>query len=229
MSSNTQSQPILISIEGNIGSGKSTLLQALRKSRPDWHFVDEPVESWMSLKNERDESLLQLFYGDKRRWAYTFQQTALLTRLAATKDAVAAWGAAGFPGSPIFVTERCVETDANVFAKMLAEEGDMDGLEMALYRKWFDRFADKSTRPTAYILVDTPVTVCHERIARRAREAEQGDAIPIEYLDRLDSAHFSWLMRDGVEVFRYDNTSKDQTRVKDVEAWVRSQWLHALD
>jgi deoxyguanosine kinase len=221
--------PILISIEGNIGSGKSTLLRELRERNPDWHFIDEPVESWMSLKNERGESLLQLFYGDKRRWAYTFQQTALLTRMAATKDAVAAWGAAGFHGSPIFITERCVETDAHVFAKMLAEEGDIDALEMTLYKKWFDRFADKTVRPAAYILVDTPVTVCHERIARRARSGEGGDAIPVEYLDRLDSAHFSWLMKDGQEVLRFDNTSKDGTRIQDVENWVKSQWLHALD
>lgn len=223
-------QPVLISIEGNIGSGKSTLLRELRERNPDWHFIDEPVESWMSLKNERGETLLELFYEDKRRWGYTFQQTALLTRLAATKDAIAAWTAAGCPGSPIFITERCVETDAKVFAEILHELGDMDSLEMTLYKKWFNRFADGHVLPHGFIFVDTPVTICHERIARRAREGE--NAIPVEYLDRLDSAHYAWLSGESglrPNVLRFDNTSKDGTPIQNVENWVKSQWLHALD
>jgi deoxyguanosine kinase len=217
-------QPFLVSIEGNIGSGKSTLMRELCVRNPDWHFVDEPVDSWMALKNERGESLLEVFYRDKRRWAYTFQNTALLTRILALRDAVSKWRAAGCPGSPVFVTERCIETDAHVFAKMLADDGDIDALEMTLYRKWFEAFKDQVPTPAAYLHVDTPVTVCHERIEKRGREGED-NTIPIPYLDQLDSAHFRWL-RDHTfkaPVMRVDNVSKDQTRIEFVEDWVRRQ------
>ncbi len=221
----TTPKPFLVSVEGNIGSGKSTLLRELRKRNPTWHFIDEPVESWMSMINRRGESLLELFYKDKRRWAFTFQQTAFLTRLLATKNAIAAWRAAGCPGSPVFIMERCVQTDAHVFAKMLAAEGDMDDLEFGLYARWFDAFVTADVSPNAYILVDTPVTVCHERIARRARAGEGGDAIPIEYLDRLDSAHFAWLLPaergPSATVIRYDNSSKDLTPLENVEEDVK--------
>ena len=224
-------QPFLVSIEGNIGSGKSTLMRELRARNQDWHFVDEPVENWMALKNERGESLLEVFYADKRRWSYTFQNTALLTRILALRSAVAKWRAAGCPGSPIFVTERCIETDARVFAKMLADDGDIDALEMTLYETWFNAFKDQVPAPAAYLHVDTPVTVCHERIEKRARGGEGGDAIPIAYLDQLDSAHFRWL-RDydfKTPVMRVDNVSKDQTRIEIVEEWVKSRWLESVD
>jgi deoxyguanosine kinase len=217
-------QPFLISIEGNIGSGKSTLMRELRVRNPDWHFVDEPVENWMALKNERGESLLEVFYGEKRRWAYTFQNTALLTRILALRSAVDKWRKTGYPGSPIFVTERCIETDARVFAKMLADDGDIDALEMTLYENWFEAFKDQVPAPCAYLHVDTPVTVCHERIEKRGRDGET-NTIPIAYLDQLDSAHFRWL-RDyefKIPVMRVDNVSKDQTRIEFVEDWVRRQ------
>jgi hypothetical protein len=73
-------KPILISIEGNIGAGKSYLLSSMRKEHPEYCFIDEPVEFWESLKNEENESLLEVFYADQRRWSYTFQNCALLSR-----------------------------------------------------------------------------------------------------------------------------------------------------
>jgi deoxyguanosine kinase len=228
--SRTIMQPFLVSIEGNIGSGKSTLMRELRARNPSWHFVDEPVESWMNLKNASGETLLEVFYKDKRRWAYTFQNTALLTRILALREAVAKWRANGCTGSPIFVTERCIDTDARVFAKMLGDDGDIDALEMTLYQTWFDAFKDQVPAPAAFLHVDTPVTICDERINRRARHGESG-TIPIEYLDQLDSAHFRWLRDYGLKtpVLRVDNASKDQTRIEIVEEWVKSRWLESVD
>ena len=73
-------KPLLISIEGNIGAGKSTLLDALRESNPDWVFIDEPVGVWSAFRNEGGENMLEVFYRDRKRWSYTFQNCALLTR-----------------------------------------------------------------------------------------------------------------------------------------------------
>jgi deoxyguanosine kinase len=214
-------KPVLISIEGNIGSGKSTLLRQLAARNPTWRVIQEPVESWMGLKNASGESLLELFYKDTKRWAYTFQNTALLTRILAVREAMAAPNPSG-----IFLTERCIQTDANVFAKLMATDGQMDSLEEMLYRKWYDAFADEVARPSAYVHVDTPVTICHERILKRSRHGEEGNAIPIEYLDKLDSAHFQWLHGPAVEgapVLRVDNASKDPTPLESVEAFIRAQ------
>ena len=223
--------PIVISIEGNIGSGKSTLLRTLRERNPDWHFVDEPVDSWMSLKNDAGESLLSLFYADKRRWAYTFQNTALLTRILALRSAIEDWRLAGCPGQPIFITERCIQTDAKVFAAMLHEEGALDGLEWNLYTSWFGAFSDQVPRPSGYLFVDTPPPICAERIEQRQRAGEGGSAIPLEYLQELDEAHQEWLGTGGARapVLFYDNSSKEVTPIQDVEQWVERQWLRSVD
>jgi deoxyadenosine/deoxycytidine kinase len=65
--------PIVISLDGNIGAGKTTLLKAC-EGIEGCTIVHEPVASWLQMKNEHGESLLELFYKDKRRWGYTFQK-----------------------------------------------------------------------------------------------------------------------------------------------------------
>jgi deoxyadenosine/deoxycytidine kinase len=59
-------KPIILSIDGNIGAGKSTFLNQLKKSYPNWHFVDEPVDTWTKFVNENNESLLEVFYKDRK-------------------------------------------------------------------------------------------------------------------------------------------------------------------
>lgn len=81
-------QPILVSIEGNIGAGKTTLLKQLQERHPEWISIDEPVDTWSNLKNEHGESILEIFYKDRRRWSYTFQNCALLTRFQNIENAV---------------------------------------------------------------------------------------------------------------------------------------------
>jgi len=138
--------PILVSIEGNIGAGKTTLLAGLQAASPDWTFIEEPVGLWTSFRDEEGHSLLELFYGDRRRWSYTFQNCALLTRFqnieaaiatgAAAAAGAAASGVSGGCKRPVFVSERCLSTDYEVFTKMLRAEGSMDSLEFGLYERW---------------------------------------------------------------------------------------------
>lgn len=218
-------KPVLISIEGNIGSGKSTLLRSLKDAHPEWHFVDEPVDQWLAMRNDAGESLLEVFYADKKRWGYTFQNAALLTRIANLQEVVEGLPLRGATvAPPIVVMERSVETDAHVFAKMLHEDGLLDSLEMQLYSKWFTLSNKNLPSVNGYIHLDTPVTICQERIEKRARQGE--DAIPMEYLDRLDSLHFKWLRGEdqAVPVLRFDTYSpapKDRSTIAEVEAWVQ--------
>jgi len=180
---------IIISLDGNIGAGKSTLLAEIRKSIPELHVVDEPVGQWTALKNETGKNLLELFYEDKRRWAYTFQNCAILTRLKNIKEAVEYLDSNG-KGQQVILTERSVLTDKYVFAQMLRDAGDMDELEWELYDSWFSIFS-KQHQVNGIIYLSTSSTTSKERIHIRNRQGE--DRIQLDYLDALDLQHKKWI------------------------------------
>jgi deoxyadenosine/deoxycytidine kinase len=182
--------PILITLDGNIGAGKSTLLEAIGRDLKDVvTVIQEPVGMWMDLKNAEGKSLLELFYSDISRWAYTFQNCAILTRLLETKKIMKTY-AAGQIKTPVIITERSVLTDRHVFAQMLKSQGKLDDLEWQLYMKWFDAFA--SELPYRGIIhLNTSATTSKDRIVIRKRAGEEG--IPMTYLNDLDAAHHSWI------------------------------------
>jgi deoxyadenosine/deoxycytidine kinase len=183
--------PIVISLDGNIGAGKSTFLAALATAMPEADIVQEPVGEWMTLKNAEGKSLLELFYEDKRRWAYTFQNCAILTRLRTIRDAIAT------TKKRIVITERSVLTDRFVFAEMLRTSGDIDNLEWALYMKWYDAFAsDLPIRGIVYLT--TGVGTSAGRIVERGRHGEEH--IPLDYLSALDDQHHRWLATTDLPV-----------------------------
>lgn len=181
--------PIIISLDGNIGAGKTTLLAEIR-NKVNVHVVDEPVAQWTALKNAEGTHLLELFYQDKKRWAYTFQNCAILTRLKNIKDAVEA-------GHKIIITERSILTDKYVFAEMLRDAGDMDPLEWELYESWFDIFG-KEYPVNGIIYVSTNANISKERIQIRNRIGEEN--INIEYLEALDIQHKKWIDNTNIPV-----------------------------
>jgi deoxyadenosine/deoxycytidine kinase len=207
MSENTI-KPIIISIEGDIGSGKSTLLTSLREKYPDLHFIDEPLDTWTALKNEEGESLLHVFYKDIKRWSYTFQNCAILSRAQNIRKAVAAWEkeCAEDPSKAvhnIFITERCLETDKNVFAQMLRDDGKLDGIEWDLYNRWY-AMLDGVAPIDALVYVNTGPETCLERIKHRARDGEM--EIPLDYLRNLDKYHKRWIASTSIKVMQFNNS-----------------------
>jgi len=190
----------IFTVEGNIGAGKTTFLERLRREWPEATIVLEPVGTWMTMKEKDGTSLLDHFYADKKRWSYTFQTAAFLTRLMDTErvleEAVAATPAK--TGKPLIVlTERSVLTDRYVFAAMLHASGDMSDLEYDLYLRWYDRFA--SHVPIKGILhLTTDPTTSLERIGVRGREAEAG--IQKGYLEALEVQHRKWLSETTLPV-----------------------------
>jgi deoxyadenosine/deoxycytidine kinase len=207
-------RPILISIDGLIGSGKTYLLNQLKKEYPDWHFIDEPLDTWTSLKNERGESLLEVFYKDKMRWSYTFQNCAVLSRYRNIRKTIDDWRHQCIidPSARqhnIFVTERCIETDFNVFAQMLRDDGCLDGIEWDLYKQWYRMLHDQAT-VDGIIYVNTPANISMERIHLRARKGE--DIIPMEYLVNLDKYHKKWIDHTSTPVLTYNNYDIDEQK-----------------
>ncbi len=205
-------KPIIISIEGDIGSGKSTLLKELHEKYPRLNFIDEPLDTWTSLKNETGENLLQVFYKDIPRWAYTFQNCAILSRAQNIRRAVEDWAqrCAADPSeleNNIFITERCLETDKNVFAQMLRDDGKLDGIEWDLYNRWYEMLDGVATI-SGLVYVNTGPEICLERIKRRGREAEL--QIPIDYLYNLDKYHKRWISSTSLKVMHFNNSVIDQ-------------------
>lgn len=187
---------IIISLDGNIGAGKSTLLAEIRNRLHDVHIVDEPVGQWTALKNAEGKSLLELFYEDKKRWSYTFQNCAILTRLKNIQDAVENIDPS-MKGPQVIITERSVMTDKYVFAEMLRDSGDIDPLEWDLYESWFNIFGKKHP-VKAIIYVSTSSNTSKERIQIRNRHGEEN--IGIDYLNALDKQHQKWIKNTTIPV-----------------------------
>ena len=172
---------MILTIEGNIGSGKSTLVKQLRTELASkWTFLDEPVDEWLELKDESGKSLIELFYADKKRYSYTFQNYAYITRMRKLMET---------NKHNINVTERCVLTDKYVFAQMLTDDGYMNQMEDKMYKDWFDIF-EKFANIDLVVYIKTDPTICNERIKIRAREGEE---IPLDYLERLHEYHEKWI------------------------------------
>lgn len=140
------------------------------------------------MKNEDNIDLLELFYSDKRRWSYTFQNCAVLSRFKNIENAIKN-KANGI--SNIFITERCLDTDYQVFAKMLRDDKLIDALEFTLYEKWFSLLKETATPLSAIIYIDTKPEVCAERIITRGRDEEK--SIPLDYLKNLTIYQNKWI------------------------------------
>ena len=213
-------QPILISIEGDIGAGKSTLIDKLKAGHPEWHFIDEPVTTWTNLKTSDGENLLELFYKDKPRYSYTFQNCALLSRALNIKKCIDEWKERCELNPEeaqhnVFITERCIETDFFVFAQMLFDDGFMNLLEWDLYKMWYNYVKAQSYPLTGIIYVSTPPEICLERIHIRARKGE--DLIPIEYLQKLDTYQKRWLKSETeIKIIEYKNYGEKQTTKEEI-------------
>jgi deoxyadenosine/deoxycytidine kinase len=187
---------MIISLDGNIGAGKSTLLAEIRK-RLDVYVVDEPVCQWTSLKNSEGTNLLELFYQDKKRWAYTFQNCAILTRLKNIQEAVES-------STKTIITERSILTDKYVFAEMLKTTGDMDSLEWELYDSWFTIFSKKYP-VNGIIYISTSSATSKDRITVRNRSGEEN--INIDYLNALDIQHKKWVENTDIPVLTISTES----------------------
>lgn len=186
--SNPSPSPLLVSIDGNIGSGKSTTWDMLKeacKGRDDVHFVEEPVDSWHAVVDETGVPILTNFYKDKKTYAFRFQMMAYISRLALLRRTVREHAAK----CRVIITERSVDTDRNIFAKMLYDSGDIQEDEYTIYNMWFDEFVrDLPVAGLVYIRAD-PET-CMERIMKRGRE---GETIPLDYIQKCHDYHDEWI------------------------------------
>jgi len=205
-------QPIIISIEGNIGSGKSTLVDHLKKmyqGKNDIFFLDEPVDTWNTITDENGTTILEKYYENQDKYAFPFQMMAYISRISILRQAVKANKA------KVIITERCVYTDSNVFAKMLYDTKKIEQIEYCIYRKWFDEFIEDFPIKNVIYVKTNPLTAL-ERVIKRNR---QGETIPIEYLTTCHEYHEDWLQQqNNLSVLTLDgniDTDNDPTIIMD--------------
>ena len=200
----------IISLEGNIGAGKSSFMAILKERLGEQvEFVDEPVDEWISMKNNKGENLLQVFYENKKRWSYTFQNIAYITRMKKIMDIMMN------STKKMIIMDRSLEGDMNTFTKMLKEDGDIDDMEWQAYLKWNKFFSDYIGKnvETKHIYLRCAPDVAYTRIIKRDRNEEA--TIPIEYIIKLDEYHEKWLLNDDKDQVLILNVDKDFVKNED--------------
>jgi deoxyadenosine/deoxycytidine kinase len=174
---------IIISIEGNIGTGKSTLLSLLKSKYENSQniiFLQEPVKEWESIKDKNNTTILKKFYENQEKYSFAFQMMAYISRLAILKDAIEK-----YPNS-IIITERCLNTDRYVFAKMLYDNNKLEDVEYQIYLKWFDHFSNLQ-QIQKIIYLKTDPEICFNRVIKRSRDGES--SISLDYLKNCHNYH----------------------------------------
>ena len=176
-----EERPVVIIIEGQIGVGKTTMGELLES--------ELDISLYRELTQESTLNLLDRFYADKKRWAFTLQVHFLNERFRMIKQIFRAGGG---------TLDRSIFGD-RIFAEMLHEDGDMLDEEFSTYSTLLDNMLEHAQDPTLLIYLDCSVDTAQERIKKRNRGLES--TIPRDYLENLNTRYLQWYDR-------YDRSDK---------------------
>ncbi len=163
--------PVII-IEGQIGVGKTTIGEIVHK-----RFG---LELYRELGNPQTLRLLDQFYADKARWAFTLQIHFLNERFRMIKEIFRRGGG---------VLDRSIFGD-RIFAEMLHADGSMTDEEFGTYCTLLDNMLEHAQDPRLLIYLDCTVETALDRIRIRSRGLEPG--IPRDYLENLNNRYLKW-------------------------------------
>ncbi|HET7224828.1 MAG TPA: deoxynucleoside kinase [Candidatus Eisenbacteria bacterium] len=173
-------QGYFLAIAGNIGVGKTELTTRLSREL-GWLAYYEPVI---------ENPYLDPFYADMPRWSFHLQIYFLSERFKAQ---------ARIGDSPIaFIQDRTIYEDAEIFARVLKEQGSMTDVDYANYTSLFHILVSYLRRPDLIIYLKASPDVLMERIRRRGRDSEKG--IGRDYIERLNRAYDEWMTRARAEM-----------------------------
>mgnify|MGYP001093109845 FL=1 len=180
------SQGYFLAIAGNIGVGKTELTTRL-SAELGWMAYYEPV-----IQNP----YLDDFYADMSRWSFHLQIYFLSERFKAQVQI----GASPLP----FIQDRTIYEDAEIFARVLHDQGSMTDVDYRNYTALFHVLVGFLRKPDLIIYLKASPDVLMERIARRGRASEK--SIGKDYIERLNLAYDDWMRRAraGTEVLEID-------------------------
>jgi len=177
-------------VEGNISVGKTTFLQRIANEtielRDLVEIVPEPIAKWQDVGPEHF-NILDAFYAEPERYAYTFQNYVFVTRVMQEKES-----ASGI--KPLRLMERSVFSDRMVFVRAVHEANWMNEMEISIYDSWFDPVVSSlpGLIPDGFIYLRASPDTCHKRMMVRKRAEEGG--VTLDYLRGLHEKHESWLL-----------------------------------
>lgn len=170
-------------IEGNIGVGKSTFLSLIQKHLPTVQYTLEPVDNWAN--QNFGHSLLEQFYTNPERWAYTIETLAMVSR---SRDHIAVQDL-----HPHHLVERSIYSGHYCFALNGKRDGYFHAVEWDAYMQWVNFIINnKCKEPHGFIYLQADPDVCHARIAKRQRAGE--NMISKEYLHNIHYWHEQFLI-----------------------------------
>ena len=189
----------IFSIEGNIGSGKSTLVKKLKETVTNLEYIPviylpEPVAVWESIKDNNGKNIIEKYYENQKKYAFSFQMMAYITRIHQLKEILKN------NENAIIICERSVFTDKEIFAKMLHDDGKIEDVEYNIYCKWFYEFV-KDIPVAGLIYVQTNPEKCESRVHKRNRK---GEVIPLDYLQNCHNYHENWLNNEDLPILTLD-------------------------
>ena len=167
-----------VAVAGNIGVGKSTLVSLLCE-RLGWKPFYEPVA---------ENPYLADFYQDMRTWAFHSQIFFLTHRLRSHRQLL------DHPTSAI--QDRSVYEDAEVFARNLYQQGQIDARDYRSYRELYQVLADFLPPPDLVVYLRASVPKLLERIKLRGRTYER--RINEDYLKQLNQLYEDWIQHFGL-------------------------------
>jgi deoxyadenosine/deoxycytidine kinase len=219
---NTMSS-LIISIEGNIGSGKSSFLSHLKErfgQNENIVFIKEPVDEWESIVDEEGKSMLQKFYEDPKRYSFSFQMMAYISRLSIMLKAIQT-------NPKYIITERCLLTDKFIFAKMLFDEGKIEKVEYDIYNKWFNEFS-KTLTINEIVYIKSDPKICIDRIKKRGRNGE--DSISLDYISKCHQYHEFYIQEiqktlPSITINEIDGNLE----VNSTSNYIYDEWIRSLN
>lgn len=172
-------------IEGNIGAGKTTFLSIIKTYLPHVTIVEEPLDAWN--KKSHGQSLLEHFYKDTPRWAFTMEMFTLMCRVQEhMREQQKKHG--------YVVMERSIYSGYYCFALNSYMQGFMDELEWEIHKNWFDYLVkDRCNHPHGFIYLRTSPERAYERTKKRNRQGEE--TIPLGYLQQIHDRLESFLIK----------------------------------
>ncbi|KAK8597250.1 hypothetical protein V6N12_065723 [Hibiscus sabdariffa] len=177
-------------VEGNISVGKTTFLQRIANEtlelRDLVEIVPEPIDKWQNVGPDHF-NILDAFYAEPQRYAYTFQNYVFVTRVMQERES-----SGGL--KPLRLMERSVFSDRMVFVRAVHEANWMNEMEISIYDSWFDPVVSclPGLIPDAFIYLRASPDTCHKRMMLRKRAEEGG--VSLDYLRDLHEKHESWLL-----------------------------------
>lgn len=163
---------MFVVVAGNIGGGKTTLTKKLSE-RLNWKPYYESVQ---------DNPYLSDFYDNMSRWSFPLQVYFLNHRFNTHKMIETSNGSS--------VQDRSIYEDANIFARALYEQGDLEKRDYENYRGLYESMISYLSPPTLMIFLKRSVPKLLERIEMRGRDYEQ--TIPVDYLTKLNEYYDDW-------------------------------------